>query len=66
MIFRRPEYGTIAGLMNSANALSGVFGPFIGGGISHASSYATLMYVGSGITLLGSLTARGLQVKEKP
>lgn len=66
LLRRRSEYGTIAGLMNSANALSSVFGPFIGGGVSQAWDYATLMYVGAGITLLGSLTARRLQVKEKP
>ncbi len=66
LLRRRPEYGTIAGLMNSTNALSSVFGPFIGGGVSQAWDYATLMYVGAGITLLGSLTARGLQAKEKP
>ncbi len=57
-----PEYGTTSGLMNSVNALSGVFGPFIGGGVSQAWSYATLMYVGAGITLLGSLTARNLKM----
>ena len=34
LLRRRPEYGTIAGLMNSTNALSGVFGPFIGGAVS--------------------------------
>jgi MFS family permease len=65
LLRRRPEYGTIAGLMNSTNALSGVFGPFIGGAVSQAWSYATLMYVGAGITLLGSLTARGLQPKKE-
>jgi MFS family permease len=61
LLRRRPEYGTTAGLMNSANALSGMLGPFIGGGVSEAWSYATLMYVGAGITLLGSLAARGLK-----
>lgn len=64
LLRRRPEYGTIAGLMNSANAVASVFGPFIGGGVSQASSYAMLMYVSAGITLIGSLTARGLQVKK--
>jgi MFS family permease len=57
------EYGTTAGLMNSANAVSAVFGPFLGGAVSQAWGYATLMYVGAGISLLGSLSARGLKVK---
>ncbi|OGO17854.1 MAG: hypothetical protein A2Z15_05570 [Chloroflexi bacterium RBG_16_50_11] len=62
LLRRHPEYGTTAGLMNSANALSGVFGPFLGGAVSQAWGYATLMYVSAGITLLGSLTARGLKI----
>jgi MFS family permease len=62
LLRRHPEYGTTSGLMNSASALSGIFGPFIGGGVSQAWSYTTLMYVGAGITLLGSLTARGLKL----
>ena len=62
LLRRHPEYGTTSGLMNSVNALSGVFGPFIGGGVSQAWNYTTLMYVGAGITLLGSLTARGLKL----
>jgi MFS family permease len=62
LLRRHPEYGTTSGLMNSANALSGMFGPFIGGAVSQAWSYATLMYVSAGITLLGSLTARGLKL----
>lgn len=61
LLRRHPEYGTTSGLMNSFNALSGVFGPFIGGAVSQAWSYATLMYVGAGITLIGALTARGLK-----
>jgi hypothetical protein len=41
-------------------------GTFPGGAVSQAWSYATLMYVGAGLTLLGSLAARGLKVhKEK-
>ena len=65
LLRRHPEYGTTAGLMNSVGAISGVFGPFLGGAVSQASNYATLMYVGSGITLLGSLVARRLQPKKE-
>jgi MFS family permease len=63
LLKHHPEYGTTAGLMNSANAVSAVFGPFLGGAVSQAWGYATLMYVGAGISLLGSLSARGLKVK---
>ncbi len=62
LLRRHPEYGTTSGLMNSVNALSGVFGPFIGGGVSQGWSYATLMYVGAGITLVASFTARNLKM----
>ena len=64
LLRRHPEYGTTSGLMNSANALSGVFGPFLGGAVSQAWGYATLMYVGAGITLLGSLVSQRLKIPE--
>lgn len=57
------EYGTTSGLMNSANAISGSLGPFLGGAVSEAWGYKTLMYVGAGISLLASLSARGLKVR---
>jgi MFS family permease len=63
LLKHHPEYGTTSGLMNSANAISAVFGPFLGGAVSQAWGYATLMYVGAGISLLASLSARGLKVR---
>lgn len=63
LLRRHPEYGTTSGLMNSANAVSGSLGPFLGGAVSEAWGYASLMYVGAGITLLGFLTTRGLKTK---
>jgi MFS family permease len=63
LLRHHPEYGTTAGLMNSANAISGVVGPFLGGAVSQAGDYATLMYVGAGITLAGFAAARGLKMK---
>jgi MFS family permease len=63
LLRHHPEYGTTSGLMNSANAISGSLGPFLGGVVSEAWGYATLMYVGAGITLLGFLSARGLKVR---
>ena len=63
LLRHHPEYGTTAGLMNSTNAISGVLGPFLGGAVSQAWGYATLMYVGAGITLAGFFTTRGLKVK---
>ena len=64
LLRRHPEYGTTSGLLNSANAFSGVFGPFLGGAVSHAWGYATLMYVGAGISLLGSLVSQRLKTPE--
>jgi MFS family permease len=61
LLRKHQEYGTTSGLMNSATALSGSLGPFLGGAVSQFGGYATLMYVGAGITLLASLTARGLE-----
>ncbi|OGO07410.1 MAG: hypothetical protein A2Y92_02385 [Chloroflexi bacterium RBG_13_57_8] len=66
LLKHHPEYGTTSGLMNSANALSGVLGPFLGGAISQTWGYATLMYVGAGTALLGLLASRGLKVKTAP
>jgi len=61
LLRKHQEYGTISGLMNSVNALSGGLGPFLGGAVSQAWDYATLMYVSASITLAGFLTARGLK-----
>ncbi len=66
LLKHHPEYGTTSGLMNSANAISGVFGPFLGGAVSQSWGYSALMYVGAGTTLLGLLATRGLKVKNVP
>ena len=65
LLRQHQEYGTTSGLMNSANALSGSLGPFLGGAVSEAWGYATLMYVGAGITFLASLSARGLRGRQE-
>ncbi|MGD1120180.1 MAG: MFS transporter [Dehalococcoidales bacterium] len=64
LLRRHPEYGTTSGLMNSANAISGVFGPFIGGAVSEAWGYPSLMYVGAAITLVGAITTIGLKPRK--
>jgi MFS family permease len=64
LLRRHPEYGTTSGLLNSANAISGSLGPFIGGAVSEAWGFSTLMYVGAGITLAGFLTTRGLRARK--
>ena len=61
LLRRHKEYGTTAGLMNSFNALSGAVGPFMGGAISEAWGYPTLMFVSASITLAGFLTSMGLK-----
>ena len=63
LLKRHPEYGTTSGLMNSTNAFSGVLGPFLGGAVSQASSFAVLMYVSAGTTVLGFLASLGLKMK---
>ena len=61
LLRRHKEYGTTAGLMNSFNAFSGATGPFMGGAISEAWGYSTLMYVSAAITLLGFGISGGLK-----
>jgi MFS transporter, DHA1 family, multidrug resistance protein len=61
LLRRHKEYGTTSGLMNSFNALSGTAGPFLGGAVSEAWGYPTLMFVSTGLTLLGFLTAAGIK-----
>jgi MFS family permease len=63
LLRRHKEYGTTSGLMNSFNALSGALGPFMGGALSQAWGYPTLMYISAGITMLGFGTAAGLKTK---
>jgi MFS transporter, DHA1 family, multidrug resistance protein len=65
LLRRHKEYGTTSGLMNSFNALSGVFGPFMGGGISGAWGYPALMFVSASITMLGFATASGIKTEPK-
>ena len=64
LLRRHQEYGTTSGLMNSANALSGSLGPFLGGAIAQAWGYTSVMYGGAGISLLGFLAARGLKPRK--
>ena len=61
LLRRHKEYGTTSGLMNSFNALSGAVGPFMGGALSEAWGYSTLMFVSASITLVGFFTATGLK-----
>lgn len=65
LLRRHKEYGTTSGLMNSFNALSGATGPFMGGAISGAWGYSTLMFVSASITLLGFATASGIKTGKK-
>jgi len=65
LLRRHQEYGTTSGLMNSANALSGSLGPFLGGAVSQAWGFPTLMYVSASITLAGFAIARGLKAGGK-
>jgi MFS family permease len=60
LLRRHRERGTIAGLMNSTMSLSGSLGPFLGGAVSQVWGYSSVMYAGAGITLLGLLSARGI------
>jgi MFS family permease len=59
------QRGTISGLLNSTTALSGSVGPLLGGAVSQAWGYATVMYVGAAITFLGALSTRGLKLEKK-
>ncbi|MCX7912506.1 MAG: MFS transporter [Dehalococcoidales bacterium] len=64
LLRHHPEYGTTSGLLNSVNALSGIFGPFLGGGISQVFGYQTLMFTSAGITLASFLATHGLKVRK--
>jgi MFS family permease len=64
LLRRHKEYGTTSGLMNSFNALSGATGPFLGGAVSQAWGYPTLMYMSAGLTLVGFLFSRKLTAKK--
>ncbi|OGO32666.1 MAG: hypothetical protein A2Z29_04815 [Chloroflexi bacterium RBG_16_56_11] len=61
LLARSSERGTVAGLLNSSMSLSASLGPFLGGAVSEAWGYSSVMYVGAGITLLGLISTRGLK-----
>jgi MFS family permease len=65
LLRRHQERGTISGLLNSTTALSGSLGPLLGGAVSQAWGYTVLMYVGAGISMLATLSTRGLKNVEK-
>ena len=65
LLRRHKEYGTTSGLMNSFNALSGVAGPFMGGAVSQAWGFSTLMFASASVTLVGFFTATGLKKQPK-
>lgn len=65
LLRRHKEYGTTSGLMNSFNALSGAAGPFMGGALSQAWGYSTLMFVSASITMAGFFTAMGLKKESR-
>lgn len=54
------ERGTVSGLMYSTMYLSAGVGPFIGGAVAQVWGFVTLMYIGSGLSLLGFLYSSGL------
>jgi MFS family permease len=59
------ERGTVAGLLNSTMSLSGSTGPFIGGAVSQAWGYVSVMYLGTGLSLLAFLSSLGLKVRKE-
>jgi predicted MFS family arabinose efflux permease len=54
------ERGTISGLMYSTMYLSAGIGPFMGGAIAQAWGYATLMYIGAGLSACGFVNTIGI------
>ena len=60
LLQRNAEHGTAAGLLYSTIYLSASIGPLIGGVISQLWGFDTLMYVASGLTLIGTMLSLGL------
>jgi MFS family permease len=65
LLKRHQERGTVAGLMNSTMSFAGSIGPFLGGFISQGLGYAAVMYAAAGLSLMGLITARGLNEVKK-
>jgi MFS family permease len=61
LMVRNKERGTASGLLYSTLYLSGGLGPFIGGAVSQAWGYVTLMFVSSGLGFTGFFTSLGIK-----
>jgi MFS family permease len=55
------ERGTVSGLLYSTMYLSAGLGPFLGGAVAQVWGFATLMYIGSGLSFFGFLSSRGIE-----
>lgn len=58
------ERGTISGLMYSTMYLSAGIGPFLGGAVAQIWGYATLMYMGAGLSVYGLANTIGISTKK--
>lgn len=65
LLRRNPERGSASGVLYSTVYLSAAVGPFLGGTVSQFCGFASLMYIGSGLSLLGFFYSRGLDRDDK-
>jgi MFS family permease len=65
LLRRNDERGTTVGLLYSTIYLSAGLGPFLGGAITQVWGFATLMYAGSSLSVLGYLSSRSLSTDKQ-
>lgn len=59
LLRKNVERGTAVGILFSTTSLSSGVGPFLAGGISQAWGFPTLMFMASGLSFFGLLSAQG-------
>jgi MFS family permease len=65
LLAQNTERGSASGILYSTIYLSAAVGPFMGGVVSQIYGFGGLMYIGSGLSLLGFLYSKGLDTDEK-
>ena len=66
LLRRNPERGSVSGLLFSTHYVAWSIGSFMGGGIAQIWGYSAVMFTGSAMALLATITSRGMKSEEKP
>ncbi len=65
LLRRNQERGSVSGLLFSTQYIAWGIGSFLGGGLAQALGFGAVMFTGAGLSLIATLTSRGLKPNDK-